>query len=204
MAGVPLARFIARRLKEEDRASLRRSAAVVSKRPLYVHGNVEVKDCDLETIGQISRGLSQSVPLRLIVVDDLMYLRPVQLWTQTRLRSARKAIGVFFKGLAEELQATVLVCSGLDPCPERESHLPITSDLRGFGLPLHYCSTVALTHQEYYFRRDIAALEYQADIFVEKSPSGRTGRLRMGWNPKNAQFDEAELPLADGGLGQNG
>jgi replicative DNA helicase len=101
-------------------------------------------------------------------------------------------MGQFFKGLAEELQATLLVCSGLDTCLERESHLPITSDLRGFGLPLHYCSTVALTHQEYSYRRDIKALEYQADIFVEKRSSGRTGRLQMGWDPKNAQFSDCK------------
>jgi hypothetical protein len=59
-----------------------------------------------------------------------------------------------------------------------------------FGLPLHYCSTVALTHQEYFYRPDIKALEYQADIFVEKSVSGRTGRQRMAWDKKNAQFAE--------------
>src|ERR1051326_7859231 len=76
-------------LTDDDRAKLSRAHAKLEERPLYVFGTREVKGCDLEKLGAVARGLSWNVALRLIVVDDLMELKPRQLWTETRTRAER-------------------------------------------------------------------------------------------------------------------
>jgi replicative DNA helicase len=120
-----------------------------------------------------------------------MEIHPRQPWTGTRTKAELHTMGDFFKGLAEDLEITVLVCSGLALwTSKRDDCRPQSIDVAGFGLPEEYCSTVALMYRPSYVRPDIESLRDKGEITLTKTKTGRTGTLKMGWDRKNAQFAE--------------
>jgi replicative DNA helicase len=98
-------------------------------------------------------------------------------------------MGVFFKGLAEGLQITVLVCSGLDFWThQRDDWRPQRTGLSGFGLPEEYCSIIAFTYRRSMVRPDLENLHDKAEIILTNTRTGRTGALAMAWDKTFAQF----------------
>jgi replicative DNA helicase len=191
MARVDLHRLAWDYLTRDERERKQQAEKAFAKKRLVIFGSQQVDDWRLESVGEMARRLCGENQLKLLVIDDLMELHPRQPWTDTRSKMTLNTMGSFFKHLAEELQITVLACSGLSlRTNQRADCRPQSIDLAGFGLPQEFCSTVALTYRPSFVRPDIQGLERKAEITLMQTRTGRTGTLAMGWDEKFACFSE--------------
>lgn len=143
--------------------------------------------------------LHRERPLDLIVVDYL------QLISGNDSRGANRVMEVSeisraLKGLARELNVTVIACSQLSRAPEQRSpHIPLLSDLRESGsieqdadtVMMIYRDDVYISEEEWYRQNPERAYpEGIAQIIVAKHRNGPTGSVYLRFRKHLTRFED--------------
>jgi hypothetical protein len=113
-----------------------------------------------------ARRIAEKGSARVLLVDTLCFESPVG-GAPLLGRAEREMAGAFLKDLASELKATIIACGGIGKYPGQRTRFAGTADLRHVGLPVEYCSAVALVYRSYYTTLEVHS--YDARIDVRKS-----------------------------------
>ena len=146
--------------------------------------------------------LHREAPLDLIIVDYLQLIQGSNYRSDGRVSEVSE-ISRALKGLARELDVTVIACSQLSRAPEqRTPHVPMLSDLRDSGSIEQDADVVAFIYREdLYVTED----EWQrihpnerypegvAQVIVAKHRNGPTGTVSLRFRKEVTRFEDMEV-----------
>lgn len=199
-----------------------------------------VDDCAVLSVTALAsraRRLHRKSPIRLLVVDYLQLLQPPsgEAFGGNRVQEVA-SLTRHLKALAKDLNIPVLVLSQLSrACEVREDKRPQLSDLRDSGAIEQDADQVIFLYREAYYlaqrrpressfnsperyQRALAewqakmdSVSRQADVIVAKNRHGRSGVVRIGFDPRRMRFGDlaAMVPSEEclggrGVVGRNG
>ena len=164
--------------------NIAKARSAIAKYPLYLedHGNVSI----LELQSNIRR-LHAEHKIGLVVVD-YMQLMDSGLGKENRTQE----IGAISRGLklmARSLDIPIIALSQLSRSTEgRQDKRPIMPDLRESGNIEQDADIIIFIYREGYYSEGIQKRE-EAEIIVAKNRNGRTGTVRLIWEPALTRFE---------------
>jgi replicative DNA helicase len=136
-------------------------------------------------------------PLRLIVVDYLQLMTPDSQHNNREREVAE--ISASLKGLAKEMNLTVLCCSQLK---RSDDGAPELSDLRDSGAIEQDADIVAFILRKEVLHPDKPELEGKAELQIKKHRNGPTGVVHMRFIKQSSCFVPASYESFDGDGGE--
>ena len=181
-SGVKLSRMTKGPMGPGDWERLARTAARVSKAPLFIDDSPNMS---LMEIRAKCRRLRQRESLGLVVVDYLQLMS-----SGKKVESRQQEVAEFsraLKLLAKELDVPVIAISQLNRSPEqRGDKRPQLADMRESGSIEQDADIVILLHREDAYDRD--ARPGEADFIVAKHRSGPTDTIAVAFKKDYAHF----------------
>jgi len=181
-SGVKLTRMTKGPMGPNDWEKLARTAARVSKAPLFIDDSPNMS---LMEIRAKCRRLKQREDLGLVVVDYLQLMS-----SGRKVESRQQEVSEFsraLKLLAKEIGVPVIAISQLNRGPEqRGDKRPMLSDMRESGSIEQDADIVILMHREDAYDRD--ARPGEADFIIAKHRSGPTDTIAVAFKKDYAHF----------------
>ena len=170
--------------REDEFQSIRQSLDELSKAPIYIDdqpGNNILK------MRSVARRLKSEKGLKLLVVDYLQLMLPVNSRASDNLVQQVTEISRSLKNLARELDIPVLALSQLSRAVEQRGGRPRLSDLRDSGSIEQDADVVMFIHREDKYKEQ-AEKNNIAEILIEKHRNGETGKVELFFNDKKVTF----------------
>lgn len=164
--------------------NIAKARAAIANLPLYFEdrGNVSI----LELQSNVRR-LHAEKDIGLVVVDYMQLMG-----TEGKSQNRVQEIGAISRGLkliARSLNIPIIALSQLSRGVEsRQDRRPIMSDLRESGNIEQDADVIIFIYRDGYYENDIPKRE-EADIIVAKNRNGRTGTLKLMWEPSLTRFE---------------
>ncbi len=181
-SSVKLTRMTKGPMGPNDWEKLARTAARVSKAPLFIDDSPNMS---LMEIRAKCRRLKQREDLGLVVVDYLQLMS-----SGRKVESRQQEVSEFsraLKLLAKEIDVPVIAISQLNRGPEqRTEKRPMLSDMRESGAIEQDADIVILLHREDAYDRD--ARPGEADFIIAKHRSGPTDTISVAFKKDYAHF----------------
>jgi replicative DNA helicase len=187
------------RLGEHNEAEERK---IMHAMGVLAEAEIYIDDTAVQRVTEIrakAHRLHREKPLDLIVVDYLQLIQGGGYRSDNRVAEVSE-ISRALKGLARELDVTVLACSQLSRAPEqRVPHIPMLSDLRESGSIEQDADTVV-----FIYREDVYVTEDQwqamhpdrpfpegiAQVIVAKHRNGPTGNIHLRFRKHLTRFED--------------
>ena len=187
------------RLGEHTEAEERR---ILHGMGVLADAEIYIDDTAVQRVAEIrakAHRLNRERPLDLVVVDYLQLIQGSGMRGDNRVAEVSE-ISRQLKGLARELDVTVIACSQLSRAPEqRVPHVPMLSDLRESGSIEQDADTVM-----FIYREDVYVNEEQwqttnperpfpegiAQIIVAKHRNGPTGNVHLRFRKNLTRFED--------------
>lgn len=194
------------RLGEHTEAEERR---IMHAMGVLAEAEIYIDDTAVQRVSEIrakAHRLHREKPLDLVVVDYLQLIQGAGNRSDNRVAEVSE-ISRALKGLARELDVTVLACSQLSRAPEqRVPHIPMLSDLRESGSIEQDADTVI-----FIYREDVYVNEEQwqamhperpypegiAQIIVAKHRNGPTGTIHLRFRKHFTRFEDLAVLHAE-------
>lgn len=172
-------------LTDDDFSSIREAMDKLSTAPIYINdepGNNILK------MRSVARRLKNEKGLKLIVVDYLQLMAPIQTKNSDSMVNQVTEISKSLKNLAREFDVPVLALSQLNRAVEmRTGGEPKLSDLRDSGSIEQDADVVMFIHREDKYTKDSGRPNI-AKIMIEKHRNGPTGSVELFFNDKKTTF----------------
>jgi replicative DNA helicase len=194
------------RLGEHTEAEERR---ILHAMGVLAEAEVYIDDTAVQRVGEIrakAHRLHRERALDLIIVDYLQLIQGAGFRSDSRVAEVSE-ISRALKGLARELDVTVVACSQLSRAPEqRVPHIPMLSDLRESGSIEQDADVVAFIYREdVYVREDDwhrlnperPYPEGIAQVIVAKHRNGPTGTVHLRFRKELTRFEDLNLMQAE-------
>jgi len=169
---------------EHGWANIAKARSAISSYPLYIedHGNVSIMELQSNV-----RRLHAEHNIELVIVDY------VQLMGSGMQKENRvQEVGAISRGLklmARSLNIPVMALSQLNRGVEsRQDKRPLLSDLRESGNIEQDADIVLFIYRDGYYN-DRPPCREEAEIIVSKNRNGRTGTVRLMWEPTLTRFE---------------
>ncbi len=170
--------------RDEEFESIRQSLDALSKAPIFIDdqpGNNILK------MRSIARRLKSEKGLKLLVVDYLQLMVPVNSKGNDNIVQQVTEISRSLKNLARELDVPVLALSQLSRAVEQRGGRPRLSDLRDSGSIEQDADVVMFIHREDKYKEESERTNI-AEILIEKHRNGETGKVELYFNDKKVTF----------------
>ncbi|MEX0785783.1 MAG: replicative DNA helicase [Dehalococcoidia bacterium] len=194
------------RLGEHTEAEERR---ILHGMGVLADAEIYIDDTAIQRVGEIrakAHRLHRERNLDLIIVDYLQLIQGAGYRNDSRV-SEVSDISRALKGLARELDVTVIACSQLSRAPEqRVPHVPMLSDLRESGAIEQDADVVAFIYREdVYVQED----EWQrlhperpypegiAQVIIAKHRNGPTGTISLRFRKQLTRFEDLQVMQAE-------
>lgn len=176
MSMVDSKKIQAKALKEEDWKRMIQASSLLLKKKLFIDDTPSLTVAEMTSM---CRKLKREKGLDMIIVD---YLQLINTKTyKTNRREEIDMISKSLKAMAKELDLPVLVISSLSRAVEqRNSKVPILSDLRESGQIEYDADLVIFVHREEYYN-PTNENRGQAQVIIAKQRNGRLGIVRLKW-----------------------
>ena len=176
---------------------------------VLAEGEMYIDDMAVQRVSEIrgkAHRLHRERPLDFIIVDYLQLIQGGAGRNDNRVSEVSE-ISRALKGLARELDVTVLACSQLSRAPEqRVPHIPMLSDLRESGsieqdadvVMFIYREDVYTTEEEW--QRVHPEKQYPegiAQVIIAKHRNGPTGMVHMRFRKNLTRFEDLALLAAE-------
>lgn len=176
-------------LTDDDFSNIREAMDKLSQAPIYINdepGNNILK------MRSVARRLKHEKGLKLIVVDYLQLMAPIQTRNSDSMVQQVTEISKSLKNLAREFDVPVLALSQLNRAVEnRPSGEPKLSDLRDSGSIEQDADVVMFIHREDKYNKDSGKPNI-ARIMIEKHRNGPTGNIELYFNDKKTTFQSID------------
>ncbi len=176
-------------LTDDDFSNIREAMDRLSSAPIYINdepGNNILK------MRSVARRLKNERGLKLIVVDYLQLMAPIQTKNSDSMVNQITEISKSLKNLAREFDVPVLALSQLNRAVEmRTGGEPKLSDLRDSGSIEQDADVVMFIHREDKYIKDSGRPNI-AKIMIEKHRNGPTGNIELFFNEKKTTFQAIE------------
>lgn len=174
-------------LSDSENRKLSIATDKLEKYNLYIDDTPGIK---LAEIVWKSKRLKKNKGLDLIIID---YLQLISTGSSNENRQAEvSVISRTLKKLARELEIPIIALSQLSrKVEQRESKIPIMSDLRESGAIEQDADIIAFLYREaYYASKDNEALNQaqETKLIIGKHRNGPTGTIKLSFNPDYGLF----------------
>ncbi len=153
---------------------------------IYADTNIYIDDTPGVTVMEVRskcRRLKAMKGLDIVVIDYLQLMTGKGENRQQEVSNISREL----KGLARELDCTVIALSQLSRAPEaRSNHRPMMSDLRESGSIEQDADIVMLLYREAYYDREKD--DSDAELIIAKHRNGEVGTVMMYWRPEVQLF----------------
>jgi replicative DNA helicase len=170
--------------EEEDFQNIREAMDRLSQAPIYIDdqaGNNILK------MRSVCRRLKKEKGLKLIIVDYLQLMEPVQSKNSDNMVNRVTELSRSLKHLAKEFDVPVLSLSQLNRSVESRGGEPRLSDLRDSGSIEQDADVVLFIHREDKYNKESDRPNI-ARIMIEKHRNGPTGVVELFFNDKKTSF----------------
>ncbi len=172
-----------KKMQQNDWDKLLNTANYIYNKNLYIDDNPSA------TVGEMQsmcRKLKRTKGLDLVIID---YLQLIQSNVNGSRREQVEQVSRDLKRMAKELNVPVLVISSLSRANmQRESKIPVLSDLRETGQIEFDADVVMFIHREFYYKPSETELKHDADIIIAKNRNGEIGRAKLNWYAEYTRF----------------
>lgn len=183
-----LSRNLARgTMSDADWTRFARTLGAIGDMPLLIShaGRLNVQQLREEVYAASNR-LGQ--PIELIVIDSVASLLPDPHRPATSREQEVSQVAVALKAMAVELQAVIVVTTGLTRGPQQRSDKrPILADVRDSGQLIESADAVILLHREDMYERE-SPRAGEADLIVAKSRNSPTDTITLAFQGHYARF----------------
>jgi replicative DNA helicase len=178
-----LAKKNGKKMTQKDWDKLLNTANYIFRKNLYIDDNPSISVAEMQSM---SRRLKRTKGLDLVIID---YLQLIQSNIKGSRREQVEQVSRDLKRMAKELNVPVLVISSLSRANmQRESKIPVLSDLRETGQIEFDADVVMFVHREYYYKPSETELKHDADIIIAKNRNGEIGRAKLNWYAEYTRF----------------
>lgn len=134
---------------------------------------------------------SQGRQLDVIIVDHLGLMRGDRSTYDTS-HAEISDISWQLKRMTLDYGVSIVACAQLNRAlTDRADKRPTLSDLRGSGSLEQDADTVLLLHRDNYFNHSQETnRDVYLDVYIEKNRYGRTGMVRLHWDPEHATVSD--------------
>ena len=182
-SGVGLTMLRKGELSPDDEMQLREAAAELAEMAIYLDDTPGLTPGDLRAR---CKRMEMHGPLDLVVVDYLQLMRGSGGAKQSREQEVAE-ISRSLKGLAKELQCTVIALSQLNRGLEsRADKRPMMSDLRESGSIEQDADIIWFIHREHYY--NASAPPHEAELVIAKQRAGATGIIKLHFDGPLTRF----------------
>jgi len=165
--------------------------------PRVVEGAAELHGLDLFiddrpglTVDKMRTALMRIGEVRLVIVDYLQLIKTTGRFDRNDLRVG--SITKDLKALSKDFSCHVVCLSQLNRGVEaRNPPKPVLSDLRDSGNIEEDADNVWLLYRPGYYNPE--AREDEAEIYIAKQRHGRTGLVKVKWEPDKQMFSNLDL-----------
>lgn len=169
-------------MTEKDWKKLLNTANYLLDRKLFIDEDPNKSVADMLSM---CRKLKKKHGLDLVIVD---YLQKIKATKYGVRREQLEQISNDLKNMAKALDVPVLVISSLSRATEqRNSRMPIMSDLRETGQIEFDADVIMFLHREYYYKSE-ESLKHDADVIIAKNRNGAVGRAKLLWFEEYTRF----------------
>lgn len=138
-----------------------------------------------------SRHLQYEVGLSIIVIDYMQLMTMGNSYRTNRVQEVSH-ISRLLKGVARELNVTVLAASQLSRAVEyREDKRPMLSDLRESGSIEQDADAVLFMYRDDYYNKEASEFPGMTEINLAKHRHGPTGTVYLHFNENTTKFSDA-------------
>ena len=169
-------------MTEKDWKKLLSTANYLLDRKLFIDEDPNKSVADMLSM---CRKLKKKHGLDLVIVD---YLQKIKATKYGVRREQLEQISNDLKNMAKALDVPVLVISSLSRATEqRNSRMPVMSDLRETGQIEFDADVIMFLHREYYYKPE-EDLKHDADVIIAKNRNGAVGRAKLLWLEEYTRF----------------
>ncbi len=189
---VPLSSIRTGQLATDDEILLREAAAELSELRVFIDDMAGMSMVDVRAR---AKRMAMSGPVDLIIVDYLQLMRGTGGAKQSREQEISE-ISRGLKGLAKEMQCTVLALSQLNRAVEgRADKRPMMADLRESGAIEQDADIISFVYRDHVYNKD--APEHDAELIIVKHRAGETGTVLMHFDGKFVRFSNRDHQMDD-------
>lgn len=190
---VDSSKILSGKLTEREYNNLRAAAGRLSILPIFID---DTPALSINAIRTRARRLKRKKNLSFLLIDYLQLVRPSNSNSQNRVLEISE-ITQSLKALAKELNIPIMALSQLSRAVEqRTDKRPMLSDLRESGSIEQDADIVMFIYREDYYLANkgsdysdqMEEVRNQAEIIISKHRNGRTGIVKLGFNPNSSQF----------------
>ena len=172
-----------KKMQQNDWDKLLNTANYIYNKNLYIDDNPSISVGEMQSM---CRKLKRTKGLDLVIID---YLQLIQSNINGSRREQVEQVSRDLKRMAKELNVPVLVISSLSRANmQRESKIPVLSDLRETGQIEFDADVVMFIHREFYYKPSETELKHDADIIIAKNRNGEIGRAKLNWYAEYTRF----------------
>lgn len=182
-------KILSGKLSEAEYNKLRGSAGRISELPIFID---DTPALSISAIRTRARRLKRKNNLGILFIDYLQLIQPSRNQNNRVLEISE--ITQNLKALAKELEIPVIALSQLSRAVEsRTDKRPLLSDLRESGSIEQDADIVMFIYREEYYsslkdEERAEEIKNMAEILIAKHRNGRTGIVKLYFNPSSSQF----------------
>ncbi len=173
----------AKKMEEKDWQRMIKAASLLLEKRLFID---DTPSLTVSEMTSMCRKLKREKGLDMVIIDYLQLIN-----TKTRQASRREEIDIIsrsLKAMAKELDLPVIVISSLSRAVEqRNSKVPLISDLRESGQIEYDADLVIFVHREEYYN-PTNENQGKAQVIIAKQRNGKLGIVRLNWLGEYTRF----------------